>query len=106
MKINPLQDSPNATAASGVSKAATGTKPAAQGTGASAVVPATNGGTPVTVSKLARSLEPVSAGEGVDVKKVAAMREAIANGTYKVNADAIADKLLANAQEILSRARR
>jgi negative regulator of flagellin synthesis FlgM len=34
------------------------------------------------------------------------MREAIANGTYKVDAEAIADKLLANAQEMLSRNRR
>ena len=106
MKINPLQDSAIATATSGVSRAAAGAKPPAQATGASAVEPATNGGTPVTVSKLARSMEPVSAGDGVDTKKVAAMREAIANGTYKVNADAIADKLLTNAQEILSRARR
>jgi len=31
------------------------------------------------------------------------MREAIQNGTFKVNAEAIADKMLANAQEVFAR---
>ena len=31
------------------------------------------------------------------------MSDAIANGTFKVNADAIADKLIANAQELLTK---
>jgi negative regulator of flagellin synthesis FlgM len=36
-----------------------------------------------------------------DADKVARMSEAIANGTFRINADAIADKLIANAQELL-----
>jgi len=37
----------------------------------------------------------------VDTKKVAAMKAAIANGSFVVNPEAIADKLLSNAQEML-----
>jgi len=34
------------------------------------------------------------------------IRQAIADGSYKVDAGAIADKLIANAQEVLGAARR
>lgn len=37
----------------------------------------------------------------VDMDKVKAVAAAIENGTFKVNPEAIADKLLANAQEML-----
>jgi negative regulator of flagellin synthesis FlgM len=37
--------------------------------------------------------------------KVNAVRAAIQQGTYKINADAIAGKLLSNAQELLTRNR-
>ena len=40
----------------------------------------------------------------VDTAKVDAMRAAIANGSFQVNAQVIADKLLGNAQEMLNRA--
>lgn len=65
------------------------------------------GGVAVTVSTLARTLESASQGEtaDVDAKKVNSVRSAIQQGTYVVNAEAIADKLLANAQEILKRTR-
>ena len=64
-------------------------------------------GVAVTVSSLARSMEADSGGEAsdVDMTKVNAVREAIAQGTYVVNAEAIADKLLSNAQEMLTRSR-
>jgi negative regulator of flagellin synthesis FlgM len=38
-----------------------------------------------------------------DAEKVARVKQAIDNGSYKVNAEAIADKLIANAQEVLGR---
>ena len=44
-----------------------------------------------------------STGSVVDQAKVDAVRGAIASGTYKVNAGAIADKMLSNAEEILRR---
>lgn len=64
-------------------------------------------GVAVTVSSMARSLEADNTGEtpDVDTVKVNAVRASIANGTFKVNAEAIADKLLSNAQEMLTRNR-
>ena len=64
-------------------------------------------GIAVTVSVTARTLEQVAKGDiaEVDTDKVNAIRSAIKQGTYVVNADAIADKLLANAQEMLDRTR-
>lgn len=64
-------------------------------------------GVAVTVSTLARTLEASNRGQAadVDMKKVESVRTAIQKGTYVVNAEAIADKLLANAQEMLVRTR-
>ena len=41
----------------------------------------------------------------MDMTKVNAMRDAIRQGTFKVDAEAIADKLLGNAQEMLDQNR-
>ena len=62
-------------------------------------------GVGVTVSELARTLEQtgVSSDAEVDVEKVNAMRQAIEQNSYRVNPEAIADKLLANAHEMLNR---
>ena len=45
------------------------------------------------------------ASSDIDMAKVKAMREAIANGTFSVNAGAIADKLLSDASLFLGAAR-
>lgn len=58
-------------------------------------------GVSVTVSSLTRSLETSGANGSFDADKVAAMKSAIANGTFKVDPEAIADKLLSNAQQVL-----
>ena len=97
MKINPLQDAALA-AAAGAAKP--GRSPAAPVAGAEPVA-----GT-LSVSATARTLEAATvAGSGIDEAKVAAVRAAIADGSFKVDAGAVADKLLANAQEFLVRAR-
>lgn len=45
-----------------------------------------------------------AAGEGsFDAAKVEMLTRAISGGTFKVNPEAIADKLIANAQELLAR---
>ena len=64
-------------------------------------------GVAVTLSSLARSLESTNRGQAadMDLKKVEAVKSAIEQGTYKVDAEAIADKLLSNAQEMLDRTR-
>ncbi|WP_298832747.1 flagellar biosynthesis anti-sigma factor FlgM [uncultured Piscinibacter sp.] len=49
------------------------------------------------------------AGKGTadfDAEKVERMSESIADGSYKVNAELIADKLIANAQELLGKVKR
>jgi negative regulator of flagellin synthesis FlgM len=62
-------------------------------------------GVAVTVSTLARALEKPEATQvsDIDMAKVASVKSAIQNGTYVVNPEAIADKLLSNAQEMLNR---
>ena len=62
-------------------------------------------GVAVTVSNLARALKkPESTQPGdIDTAKVASVKAAIQDGSYVVNPEAIADKLLTNAQEMLNR---
>ncbi len=64
-------------------------------------------GVAVTVSTLARTLAATNRGEtaDIDAEKVASVRSAIEQGTFVVNPEAIADKLLANAQEMFNRTR-
>lgn len=82
-------------AAAAVANSATGT---AQSKAASSSVS-------VSVSGLAKALTKadVSATADIDTGKVAAVKQAIEDGTFTVNAEAIADKLLSNAQEMLRR---
>lgn len=53
-----------------------------------------------TATKL---LSGVSEEGSFDAEKVGRISQAITDGKFSVNADAIADKLIANAQELLSR---
>ena len=57
----------------------------------------------VALSSTASTLLSGGTSSEFDADKVARMSEAIAGGTFKVNAGAIADKLIANAQELLSK---
>ena len=53
-------------------------------------------------SRLAQ-LENQFSGSDFDVKKVAEIRNAISEGKFKVNSDAIADKLLASVSDLLGK---
>lgn len=83
------------TGAADAGRAQAGAKPAAQESGAQ-----------VELSSTASSLiSGVGSDEGsFDADKVARIAKAIEDGQFTVNADAIADKLIANAQEMVSRA--
>jgi negative regulator of flagellin synthesis FlgM len=59
-------------------------------------------GVAVVITSTARSMskDTVNTASDVDSKKVDAMKAAIQDGSFTVNAEAIADKLLSNAQEM------
>lgn len=79
---------------------------AAGSTQVRAGAPAANAaGVAVTVSQSARAFQVTAGSSTFDARKVAEVRAAIDNGTYRVDADAIADKLLSNAQQVLRNAR-
>jgi len=91
--------------ATAVAKTSTGAASAAGSAARAAAAPepavVQQAGVSVTVSSLTRSLETSGANGSFDTKKVEAMKAAIANGSFKVDAEAIADKLLSNAQQVL-----
>ncbi len=107
MKIGPSLDNSIPVQSGG---AAASQKTAQNASASAAATSSTSQGTrsagvAVTVSNLARGLEKTSRGESADIdtQKVASVRAAIQKGTYVVNPEAIADKLLSNAQEMLKR---
>ena len=61
---------------------------------------ASDPGVAVVVTNSTRTKDNATASSVIDTKKVAAMKAAIQDGSFKVNPEAIADKLLANAQEL------
>jgi negative regulator of flagellin synthesis FlgM len=107
MKIPPAID----TSASTTSVKNAATPKPGQGAPASASTTAAqstrSAGVAVTVSTLARALEKPEATQAsdIDTAKVASVKASIQDGTYVVNAEAIADKLLSNAQEMLDRSK-
>ena len=106
MKIGQPKDMPVVpTPPASTSTATTAPPKAGQGAAATASQAASSAGVAVTVSTRVRSLEQANRGEAadVDMAKVDAVRSAIEQGTYVVNPEVIADKLLANAQEMLNR---
>ncbi len=60
----------------------------------------------VQLSSTAAGLLADASAPEFDAAKVERMKQAIADGSFKVNAEAIADKLIANAQELLGSVKR
>jgi negative regulator of flagellin synthesis FlgM len=105
MKIGQTPELPGAVAQSGLARQAKAPATAAEGAVKDAAA-APAAGVPVTVSTAVRALDPAQRSVGVfDAGKVKAVREAIDSGTFSVDAEAIADKLLSSAQEIIARSR-
>jgi negative regulator of flagellin synthesis FlgM len=110
MKIESSPDSYIGSVAGGPHKAAStpaagSENPAAAGAAAAAAKP--QAGVTVTLSSASQALSSAS-GAGSDVfnaQKVEAMKLSIADGSFKVNPEAIADKMLSNAAEMMGNAR-
>ncbi|MDF1485798.1 flagellar biosynthesis anti-sigma factor FlgM [Ramlibacter sp. H39-3-26] len=103
MKIGPTPDPAASLTQAGTAKQ---TKQASTAAPAAPVKDASSAaaGLPVTVSVLARALDKnASPLDDIDSAKVDSVRTAISDGTFTVDAEAIAGKLLSNAQELLSR---
>ncbi len=107
MKIGNPADKPVAVPAPGSQAAAAEAGKAGRANhahhAASAVAPGTDPSATVALSSTASTLLSGGTSSEFDADKVARMSQAIAGGTFKVNAGAIADKLIANAQELLSK---
>ena len=76
----------------------------AKAAGAPASAAEADAGTQVQLSAAASSLLVAAPADAdFDADKVARISQAIDSGSYKVNAEVIADKLIANAQELLGK---
>lgn len=108
MKIGQPSDLPVvSTPAVASESSAASAKAASQGAAATATHNASSASVSVTVSAQVRTLAQTDPSESadVDMDKVNAVRSEIEQGTYVVNPEVIADKLLANAKEMLDRTR-
>ena len=105
MKIGHPADKPVALPAAGThAAAAEAAKSAPAGPGSAAqTTGAADPSATVALSSTASTLLSGGAAGAFDADKVASVSRAIAGGTFKPNPEAIADKLIANAQELLSK---
>jgi len=92
MKIGPLDSKPVAAPA-----------PAERKGQPTAVENKAEASTQVALSSGASALSGISSDPTFDSAKVDAIAQAIRDGKFKINAEAIADKLIINAQELLGR---
>jgi len=103
MKIGHSADKPLPASAAGTPAApAEAAKPAAAHANAASNVDAS---ATVALSSTASTLLSAGSASEFDADKVARIAAQVADGSFKVNHEAIADKLIANAQELLSKVR-
>jgi negative regulator of flagellin synthesis FlgM len=95
--VTPLKGNASAPAADAAKGAASPAAPAAHSADASAKV---------QLSSTASTLLGSSDSADFDADKVARIAQSISDGTFKINADVIADKLISNAQEALGKVQR
>lgn len=96
MKIGSIDTKPVAPASTGDRKVGSGAASPSGG-------PAAEASAKVALSPAATLLSKVADDPAFDAQKVDRIASAIRDGTYKINAEAIADKLLVTAEELLGR---
>ena len=101
MKIGNPADKPPVAAPVGRDNATAASSKA--GAPAAAAEAAASASAKIELSSTAASLLSGGTSNEFDADKVARLSQAIGNGTFKVDANAIADKLIANAQELLTK---
>jgi len=95
MKIGPLDSKPQAAPVNGERKAT-------EAVPGKSAEPSSH----VALSSTAALLSADGSDGSFDAEKVARISQSIRDGTFKVNPEAIADKLIANAQELLGKVAR
>ena len=100
MKIGHPADKPPPAAVTNGHASANGASHAAPARGVPAAADAS---AKIELSNTAATLLTAPASPEFDAQKVASISKAIADGTFKVNPEAIADKLISNAQELLTK---
>ncbi|AKJ30978.1 flagellar biosynthesis anti-sigma factor FlgM [Caldimonas brevitalea] len=104
MKIGNHIETPSLTATpSATQRTASGDAAANAAAPKPAAAPAAGSTESATVKLSSTAASLMSGNAEFDVDKVNAMKQAIANGTFRVNPEVIADKLIANARELLDR---
>lgn len=97
MKIGNPADKPSGVGPSGTSRSEPAAKPKEAGAQPS------DASTKVELSKAASSLISGGASSDFDADKVARITQAIQDGKFEIDAEKIADRLIANAKEVLGK---
>lgn len=100
MKIGPLENKP----AAGVERPAGAERKADVSKSGGSAASSSTASAKVELSATAAALTGDVAEGSFDQAKVERIAQAIRDGSYQINADAIADKLISNAQELLGKA--
>ncbi len=98
----PATAAPAATAGHGA-PAANAAAPAVHAAAASAIPAQADASAKIQLSSAASTLLTGSATPEFDAEKVARISKAIDGGSFKINPEVIADKLISNAHELLSK---
>ncbi len=105
MKLDMMSEIQTGTPLAGATKPVE--RPAAKSAPAASAAPSGSKPSAAAGVTVTLSAQPsATASEVVDSGKVESVKTAIANGSFTVNAEAIADKLLSNASEMLTASRR
>ena len=107
MKIGHNPEKHAAATAAGAAPAANGAAQANAAASATPAIPAkADDSAKIQLSSTASTLLSGSASSDFDAEKVARISKSIDDGTFKINPEAIADKLIANAKDVLSNVHR